>query len=151
MRLLLSWIGTTDLEKLGYAGAIFDIIKDCEIEKAIFLYDNVRSNRLIEARQFLPNLKKNYPNVHMHTKRTHIDNPSDLDSIYEATQALLKCHHKSDVFINLSSGSGCMCAAWVLSIERICKDRIPTLIETSPRNGTRIMKSPFKVSTNTIQ
>jgi hypothetical protein len=151
MRLLLSWVGSCDLEKLGHAGPIFDIIRDCEIEKAIFLFDHKRSKKLIESGRFAPNLKKNYPKVHMYTKRAYIDNPSDLDSIYEVTQGLLKCHYKSDVYVNLSSGSGCMCAAWVLAIERICKDKIPTLIETSTRNGTRIMKSPFKVNTNTVQ
>lgn len=136
MKLLLSWIGTTDLEGKGYEGPIYDILKDIPMEKAIFLSHKIKSRDISSTGNIIPNLKKLYPKLHVITKSVTIEWCNDLPNIYNLTESILKNNYKSEVYINIHSGSKIMVACWLLAVERLPKDiRQPIFLQPSLNMG----------------
>ena len=136
MKLLLSWIGTTDLDGKGYEGPICDILKEIPMDKAIFLAHKLKSRDTSSKGNIVPNLKTLYPKLHIITKNVTIEWCNDLPNIYDLTESILKNNYKSEVYINLFSGSKIMCACWLLAVERLPKDvRKPIFLQPSLHMG----------------
>ena len=146
MKLLVSWIGTTDGKGLGYKGPIFDIMNEVEFNQAIFLYDYNRHHKLIPSGKFIPNIKNKFPNTYIKARSVRIYNSNDMVSIYNSVYRLLYQNKKADVYINLASGTGRMCGSWLLAIERfkntISDYREPKIIQTSERRGNVFIHIP---------
>lgn len=129
MKLLLSWIGSTDIRGYGETGHIIDILKSIEIDKAIFLVGRDKTLEPEWRGGPTKNLQKKYPKLYTITKRINISSCNDYATISAATQSVLLDNCKAEVFINVNSGSKIICGCWMLAADRLPKDsRKPTLL-----------------------
>lgn len=144
MSVLLSWVGTTDLEENTKRGAICDILRDVEINQLFLLYDSIRYKRVLGAGGFVHTLRSKHPKLYIRAKKVIINHPNDIESIYAAAEQLIYMHRKSKVYINLSSGSGIMAASWVLATSRVDPSKVnqPILLESSWQRGTQFINIP---------
>lgn len=147
MSVLLSWVGTTDLEENTKRGAICDILRDIEIDQLFILYDSIRYKRVLGSGGFVHNLRAKHPKLYIRAKKVIIDHPNDMESIYMASEQLIHMHRKSKVYINISSGSGIMAASWVLATSRVDSSKVnrPMLLESSWQRGTQLLQLPSTV------
>lgn len=146
MSILLSWVGTTDLEENGKKGAICDILRDIPIDQLFLLYDSNRYKRVLGNEGFVHNIRLKYPKLYIRAKKVCIQHPNDMANIYAATEQLLHTNRKSKLYINLSSGSGIMTASWILASDRIDTTRYnkPILLESSWQRGTQLLPIPTR-------
>lgn len=123
MKVLLSWIGSTDLKGHGEVGPICEVLKSIDnISLGIFLIDLERTfGPEWTGGGIRPNLKKIFPNTRFVIKRVVMNSCNDFGSIYDASSLTLRNNAVNKVYINMNSGSKIMCGSWMLAADRLPK------------------------------
>ena len=148
MKILLAWIGRTDLNasegdsKAGQ-GPIGQVVQEREFDRILLLcnYDKVR----ISAYKKWLSAKTPTP---VETRSVKLASPMDFGAIYreviETVNALEKKYGKNlSLVFHLSPGTSAMAAVWVL----VAKTRYPAeLLQSSPEAGVQTASVPFEIS-----
>jgi transcriptional regulator with GAF, ATPase, and Fis domain len=151
-KLLLSWIGRTDLKAVDQnsvvgLGPIANALESREFQHAHFLNNYPAADvspfvRWIKSRSKVP--------LSIHNAK--LTSPTDFGEIYQAVVAVIeesfKQHgQKSQLTFHLSPGTPAMAAVWIL----LAKTRYPAeLIESSLEQGMKTVAIPFDISADFI-
>ena len=130
--ILLSWIGDKDLRSLNGNNnkspiiEIYNYLKNKTSIDKIILFNNYHAVKLTNRNispEYVDKYKiyfKEYSGKDIIIKNINIENPNDLQSIYELTENelsnLIKSSNDNMLFINISSGTTQMSIVWELFI-----------------------------------
>lgn len=148
-RVLVSWIGTTDLRAPEESadvgtGPVAQALETRRFDEARLL-TNHDPNTVARYRSWL---QARTPEVQLHTAKETLSSPIDFGEIYAAAvracgAALQDAPDDTSLTFHLSPGTPAMAAIWII----LSKTRFPAeLIESSRQHGVRIASVPFDIS-----
>lgn len=151
-RLLLTWVGRTDLQaSVGVAaaglGPIGQAVKAREYDE-IVLISNYDKKQSAAYQKWLLNQTASPVTLHLETLTT----PTDFGGIYDAVVRTIgyisaKHSHGLDLTFHISPGTPAMQAVWII----LAKTRFPAeLIESSREQGVKTASVPFDISAEYI-
>ncbi len=151
-RLLLTWIGRTDLQAStgipeAGLGPIGQAVKAREYDEVV-LISNYDKKQSAAYQKWLLNQTAKAVTLQLETLTT----PTDFGGIYDAVvrtleQISAKHSHGLDLTFHLSPGTPAMQAVWII----LAKTRFPAeLIESSREQGVKTASVPFDISAEYI-
>ncbi|MCY3932718.1 MAG: sigma-54 dependent transcriptional regulator [Acidobacteria bacterium] len=148
LRVLVSWIGTTDLRapeesaEVG-RGPVAQALEELRFDEACLLTNHGPTT----VEPYRSWLQARVPNVPLHVVQETLSSPTDFGEIYAA--AVRACEGAVDddvetsLAFHLSPGTPAMAAIWII----LAKTRFPAeLIESSRQHGVRTASVPFDIS-----
>ena len=148
MKVLMSWIGQTDIgasqrnEKSGF-GPIGQVVREKEFDR-IFLLCNYEKSKTAAYKKWLAAQTK----TPIETRVVNLDSPMNFGEIYKAVNeniSNLKQKYGKDLSLvfHLSPGTSAMAAVWIL----VSKALYPAqLLQSSTEAGVQIASVPFEIS-----
>lgn len=148
MKILLAWIGKTDLnavedESRFGLGPIAQAIITRDFDLVVLLNNFKKA----EANVYL-NWLKTKKDVFVEISNIPLSSPTDFSGIYEGvikTIEKIKIKYKDEIFFtfHISPGTPAMAAVWII----VAKTRIPAeIIESSKETGVKTVSIPFDIS-----
>lgn len=150
MRILVSWIGTADLNAAvrGESGELGPVARAVAAGgyDAVWLLANQPEDQLGNFEAWLRDQRRD--GATLRVRRVQLDNPANFEEIYEAVtsfleQELRRFRQTPELTFHLSSGTPAMAAIWVI----LGKTRYrANLIQSSTRAGIEVVSLPFEIS-----
>lgn len=148
-RVLVSWIGTTDLRapeegaEVG-SGPVAQALEELRFGEARLLTNHEPST----VEPYRAWLQARAPDVPVHIVQETLSSPTDFGEIYAAAvracgTVVERAPDANSLTFHLSPGTPAMAAIWVI----LAKTRFPAeLIESSRQHGVRVASVPFDIS-----
>jgi len=146
MKILMSWIGRTDLlaaEKNDPAeiGPIAQALRSDSYDRAVFL-DNYRDHLVQSYQAWLASL---FP-LSFEIRSTPLSGPTNHKEIYEAARdavrELIALYPEAGLTFHISPGTPAMALVWML-LAPVFGARV---IESSREQGVQVVESPFEIA-----
>ncbi|HEX9960198.1 MAG TPA: sigma-54 dependent transcriptional regulator [Pyrinomonadaceae bacterium] len=152
MKILLSWIGKTDLhasqgEKRAGLGPIGQVVEEREFDR-IMLLCNYDKKQMSAYKKWLATKTATL----IEARHINLTSPMDFGEIYRGvietiTEVEAEYDKNLTLVFHLSPGTSAMAAVWIL----IAKTRIPAeLLQSSPEAGVQSVSVPFEISAEFI-
>jgi DNA-binding NtrC family response regulator len=152
MRLLVSWIGNTDLgapraESKAGIGPIAQALEARKFDRILLLADQEPA-RLRAYEGWLRARGSSKPRFALKIERVELSSPTNFEEIYSAATGALDAYLKElgdrpELTFHLSPGTPAMAAIWVI----LGKTRYRAeLIQSSPQKGVETASVPFEIS-----
>jgi transcriptional regulator with PAS, ATPase and Fis domain len=147
MRILIAWLGNTDLraaegDATAADGPILSGIRGKSVDRAVLL-----SNYPEKVAAKYTRWIQNHTSVHIQIEHVNLRGPTDFEDIYRAASSVLAALAselpQASLTYHLSPGTPAMAAVWIL----LSKTRYPAeLIESSREQGVRTVSFPFDLA-----
>lgn len=150
MRILVSWVGTADLNAAdrgdeGELGPVARAIVASGYD-AIWLLATQPEDRLSKFETWLSEQRKDKASLTI--RRVELRNPANFEEIYETVTQFLenelrRFRHPPELTFHLSPGTPAMAAIWVILGRTKYR---ANLIQSSKRSGIEVTSLPFEIS-----
>jgi DNA-binding NtrC family response regulator len=151
MRILVSWIGTadlnaadrSDLDDLGPVGTAVT----AQSFDAIWLLANQPEERLAKYEAWLREQRRDHK-ASLRVRRVRLKNPANFEEVYGTVtqfleQELRRFRHPPELTFHLSPGTPAMSAIWVILGRTQYR---ANLIQSSRRTGVEVVSLPFEIT-----
>jgi len=145
-RVLVSWVGHTDLRAAGNndTGPITSVLEDREFDAVLLMFSGYSDD---ECSDYENALKDRYP-ADIHSLECNLDNPTDYTAIHKSVVDAMAYIAKTfgdgcELSVHVSSGTPQMHVIWVL----LSSTRFPAeLIQSSGESGVQSISFPYEIS-----
>jgi DNA-binding NtrC family response regulator len=151
MQILVSWIGTTDLNAADRAepddlGPVGTAVVGGSFD-AIWLLANQPEERLARYEAWLREQRRDHK-ASLRVRRVQLRNPANFEEVYETVtqfleQELRRYRQPPELTFHLSPGTPAMSAIWVILGRTQYR---ANLIQSSRRTGVEVVSLPFEIS-----